>query len=69
MRTNTPAPDSESTREQLHQLEVLLDEALAESHALHHRIREIQLRVAELSASADTGRRVAAVRATAAVIG
>ena len=69
MRTTAPVPDRESTREQLHQLEVLLDEALAESHALHHRIREIQLRVAEMSASADTGRRVAAVRGTAAVVG
>jgi hypothetical protein len=50
--------------EQLYKLGVLLDEALAESNELHHRIREIQLRMAELSASLEAGRQVAAVRAT-----
>jgi len=67
MRITTPTPDAASPREQLHRLEVLLDEALAESHALHHRIREIQLRVAELTASADAGHPVAAIRGTAVI--
>jgi hypothetical protein len=69
MRTTTAAPECAATREQLHRLGVLLDEALAECHALHHRIREIQLHIAELSASADAGRPVAAVRGTGAVVG
>jgi hypothetical protein len=64
MGTTTPAADSVSTREKLHRLEVLLDEALAESNALHHRIREIQLHVAELKASVDAGHPVAAIHGT-----
>lgn len=68
MRTTTAAPECAAPREQLHHLGVLLDEALAECHALHHRIREIQLHLAELSASADAGRPVAAVRGNAPFI-
>lgn len=60
----TPASLDGTPRAQLHQLSILLEEALAESNALHHRIREIQLRMAELSASVESGRLVAAVRAT-----
>ena len=67
MRTTMPAPDGAPVREQLHRLEALLDDALAESHALHHRIREIQLHVAELSESVEAGHPVAAVRATATI--
>ena len=61
-----PAASSQNTtaRDQLYQLTALLDEALAESNALHHRIREIQLRIAELSASIEVGHPVAVVRAT-----
>jgi len=50
-------------RRQLQVLGEMLEDALAESNALHHRIREIQLRVAELSASIEAGRVVAVVRA------
>jgi hypothetical protein len=64
MRTSTASLDSGTLRGQLYQLSTLLEEALAESNALHHRIREIQLRIAELSASAEAGRLVAVVRAT-----
>jgi hypothetical protein len=60
----TAAAAGRTYHEQLHQLSVLLDEALADSNALHHRIREIQLRMAELSASLEAGHLVAAVRAT-----
>ena len=64
MRTSPASFDSGTPRGQLYQLSTLLEEALAESNALHHRIREIQLRIAELSASAEAGRLVAVVRAT-----
>ena len=50
--------------DQLHFLGRLLEDALAESNELHHRIREIQLRVAELSASIEAGRHVTVVRAS-----
>jgi hypothetical protein len=42
--------------EQLDRLKSLLDRALTDSDELHHRIREIQLRVAELSASMEKAR-------------
>jgi uncharacterized protein YggE len=42
--------------EQLDRLKTLLDRALSDSDELHHRIREIQLRVAELSASMEKAR-------------
>jgi hypothetical protein len=64
MRITTAASDSATDREQLYQLSMLLDEALAESNALHHRIREIQLCLAELSASTAAGHPVAVIRAT-----
>ncbi|HEV3485169.1 MAG TPA: hypothetical protein VG106_07160 [Vicinamibacterales bacterium] len=51
--------------EELHRLGILLEQALLESNELHHRIREIQLRVAELSAAEQQGRPVAVVSATA----
>jgi hypothetical protein len=62
MRSTSRSFDSRTPHDQLYQLSHLLEEALAESNALHHRIREIQLRVAELSASVEAGRLVAAVR-------
>jgi hypothetical protein len=64
MRTTTATHDGGTPHDQLHVLSRLLEDALAESNELHHRIREIQLRVAELSASIEAGRRVAVVRAT-----
>jgi hypothetical protein len=63
MRTAPPLPDGSTPREQLYRLNRLLEQALAESNELHHRIREIQLRIAELSASVEAGHLVAAVRA------
>jgi hypothetical protein len=51
--------------EELHRLSILLEQALLESNELHHRIREIQLRVAELSAAEQQGRPVAVVSPTA----
>jgi hypothetical protein len=62
MRTPTASIQTATTRDQLHRLTALLDEALAESNALHHRIREIQLRVAELSASLEAGHPVTVIR-------
>jgi uncharacterized coiled-coil DUF342 family protein len=64
MRIATPSQNAGTPHEQLYCLSRLLEEALAESNELHHRIREIQLRIAELSASVEAGRLVAAVRAT-----
>ena len=64
MRTPTASIQTATTRDQLYRLTALLDEALADSNALHHRIREIQLRIAELSASIEAGRPVAVVRGT-----
>ena len=63
MGTTPASLDSGTPRAQFHHLSALLDEALADSNALHHRIREIQLRLAELSASVEAGRLVAVVRA------
>ena len=62
MRIPTASSQYATAREQLYRLTALLDEALAESNALHHRIREIQLRIAELSASIEAGRPVTVVR-------
>jgi hypothetical protein len=56
--------ESASEREQLYHLRVLVEQALSDSNELHHRIREIQLRLLELSASVEKGRTVAAVRGT-----
>jgi hypothetical protein len=64
MRTLAGSPESHRA-EQLHRLSVLLEQALLESNELHHRIREIQLRIAELCATEETGRPVAIVRAMA----
>jgi hypothetical protein len=51
--------------EQLDRLKALLDRALTDSDELHHRIREIQLRVAELSASMEKARARRDARASA----
>ena len=63
MGSKTPLQGGRTPQEQLFFLSRLLEQALMDSNELHHRIREIQLRVAELSASLETGRLVAAVRA------
>jgi hypothetical protein len=65
MRGSSTSLDSTKQLEQFHRLQGLLEQALSDSNELHHRIREIQLRVAELSASVEKGRMVAAVEATA----
>ena len=62
MRIATASSRDASARDQLYRLTALLDEALAESNALHHRIREIQLRITELSASIEAGHPVSVVR-------
>lgn len=62
MRIATASNQNPTARDQLYRLTALLDEALAESHALHHRIREIQLRIAELSASIEAGHPVSVIR-------
>jgi hypothetical protein len=64
MRIPTASSQDAAAREQLHRLTALVDEALAESNALHHRIREIQLRIVELSASIEAGHPVSVVRGT-----
>ena len=51
--------------EELHRLSVLLEQALLETNELHHRIREIQLRVAQLAAAEQQGHPVAVVSPTA----
>jgi hypothetical protein len=55
MQTRGDSADREKQREQLYALRMLLEEALHESNELHHRIREIQLRVAQLSAWIERG--------------
>jgi hypothetical protein len=62
MRIATASNHNPTARDQLYRLTALLDEALAESNALHHRIREIQLRIAELSASIEAGHPVSVIR-------
>jgi len=47
--------DRDKQREQLYALRLLIEDALRDSNELHHRIREIQLRVAQLSASMERG--------------
>ena len=64
MRPTSASLEAQNRADQLHQLGGLLEQALLESHQLHHRIREIQLRVAELSAGEEKGRPVAVVSAT-----
>jgi len=64
MRIPASSNQDATARDQLYRLTALLDEALAESNALHHRIREIQLRIAELSASIEAGHPVSVVRGT-----
>ena len=61
----TGSPAGQARVEELYRLSILLEQALLESNELHHRIREIQLRVAELSATEKKGRPVAVVRAMA----
>jgi hypothetical protein len=63
MRTVAATPTCDEQIERLHQLSGLLEQALRDTNELHHRIREIQLRVAELSASIEAGRSVSVVRA------
>ena len=65
MRTLSATAEGQSRVEQLYRLGILLEQALRESNELHHRIREIQLRVAELSAGEEKGHPVAVVRAMA----
>ena len=65
MRTLSVSPEGHSRVEELYRLSILLEQALLESNELHHRIREIQLRVAELIASEAKGRPAAVVRAMA----
>jgi flagellar motility protein MotE (MotC chaperone) len=55
MQTRVDSADREKQREQLYALRMLLEEALRDSNELHHRIREIQLRVAQLSAWVERG--------------
>jgi flagellar motility protein MotE (MotC chaperone) len=55
MQTREGSADREKQREQLYALRMLLEEALHDSNELHHRIREIQLRVAQLSAWIERG--------------
>jgi hypothetical protein len=55
MRTRIVSQDRETQLEQLHMLRLLLEDALNTSNELHHRIREIQLRVAQLSTAIETG--------------
>jgi hypothetical protein len=55
MRTRIVSQDRETQLEQLHTLRLLLEDALNTSNELHHRIREIQLRVAQLSTAIETG--------------
>jgi hypothetical protein len=57
MRTRIVSQDRETQLEQLHMLRLLLEDALNTSNELHHRIREIQLRVAQLSTAIETGDR------------
>jgi hypothetical protein len=57
MRTRIVSQDRETQLEQLHTLRLLLEDALNTSNELHHRIREIQLRVAQLSTAIETGDR------------
>ena len=57
MRTRIVSQDRETQLEQLYMLRVLLEEALNSSNELHHRIREIQLRVAQLSSAIENGDR------------
>jgi hypothetical protein len=65
MRTFPASPDGQTKVEELCRLSVLLEQALLESNELHHRIREIQLRVAALSAAEQKGHPVALVSPTA----
>jgi hypothetical protein len=55
MQTSRDSTDRDKQREQLYALRMLLEEALRDSNELHHRIREIQLRVAQLSAWVERG--------------
>lgn len=65
MRAFSASAEGQTRAEQLYRLGILLEQALLESNELHHRIREIQLRIAEMSATEEKGRPVAVVRATA----
>jgi hypothetical protein len=63
MGSANPLQGGRSPQEQLYSLGRLLEQALMDSNELHHRIREIQLRVAELSASLESGRLAGVARA------
>ena len=65
MRTLPASPEGQKRAEELYRLSILLEQALLESNELHHRIREIQLRVAELSAAERKGHPVAMISPTA----
>jgi hypothetical protein len=65
MRTFPASSTGQARVEELHRLGILLEQALLESNDLHHRIREIQLRVAELTAAEQKGHPVAMVSPTA----
>jgi hypothetical protein len=65
MRTFPASPEGQTRVEELYRLSILLEQALLESNELHHRIREIQLRVAALSAAEQKGHAVAVVSPTA----
>ena len=65
MRTFPASPEGQTRVEELHRLSILLEQALRDSNELHHRIREIQLRVAELNAAEQKGHPVAMVSPTA----
>jgi hypothetical protein len=62
MRIATASSQDATARDQFDRLTALVEEALAESNALHHRIRESQLRITELSASIEAGHPVSVVR-------
>lgn len=64
MRTFPASAEGQTRVEELYRLSILLEQALLETNELHHRIREIQLRVAELSAAEQKGHPVAVVSAT-----
>ena len=55
MQRRAEPSEREKQREQLYALRMLIEEALHDSNELHHRIREIQLRVAQLTAWVERG--------------